>query len=408
MDIGKYLHELLLENETVIVPGFGAFVSNYKPAEIKEGNNEMTPPSKEIVFNPKIRNNDGLLVGYVAEKQAISHFDALRIIEKGRENIIYQLDKGERVVLENIGSLSRDEENEIGFEAQIEGNLLLDAFGLETVSLDGKGTGKEVRGEIVAAIPVEGAISGGGAEATCAEEEMPGGEKIEGDQEKGEKPGKGIDGEAGALKGEEPGSEGAQRIEMAEGAAVTENTPGLVFEDQPEAQLEERSGRRGWLWPMLIVIPLIFAGFFLVKDKIFPNQGYEIIFHEDTHVGEPQQSPQAGGTVADPVAMDSVQSLPADNTLRETEAGGMPVETTGSVETKYYLVGGSFKEQENVDKFLEQFDVEGYDPFLLGKRGNYFIVAIGKYSSERDAVRARDTFMKKSPDSGIWVYKDKQ
>ena len=51
MNIGKYVHELLLENDTVIIPGFGAFISNYKPAEIDEETNELKPPAKEVTFN---------------------------------------------------------------------------------------------------------------------------------------------------------------------------------------------------------------------------------------------------------------------------------------------------------------------------------------------------------------------
>jgi len=83
---------------------------------------------------------------------------------------------------------------------------------------------------------------------------------------------------------------------------------------------------------------------------------------------------------------------------------------SGTVEpgtSKFYLVAGSFKEQENVDKFMGQFDAEGYEPFLLGKRGNFFIVALGAYPTEREAVIARDAFMKKNPGAGIWVFEDK-
>ena len=88
VDFGKIIHELLLENEIVIIPGFGAFVSEYKPAEISVDSDEIKPPSKTVLFNQQIRNNDGLLVGYVGETKRISHFDALKRIEKEREKIL--------------------------------------------------------------------------------------------------------------------------------------------------------------------------------------------------------------------------------------------------------------------------------------------------------------------------------
>ena len=133
MNIGKYIHQLLLENDTVIIPGFGAFISKYKPAELNNDTNELKPPSKTISFNQQIRNNDALLVGKVAEGEVISHFDALTAIEKERENIIYQLDKGDKFLLDEIGELFLNEQNEIQLIPIEKDNLLLDSFGLESV-----------------------------------------------------------------------------------------------------------------------------------------------------------------------------------------------------------------------------------------------------------------------------------
>ena len=77
MNIGKYIYLLLPEHDTVIVPGLGAFVSSYKSAQVDEQSGEMVPPSKEIYFEPKIKNNDGLLVGKIAgdihNKLSFSH-----------------------------------------------------------------------------------------------------------------------------------------------------------------------------------------------------------------------------------------------------------------------------------------------------------------------------------------------
>jgi len=133
--LGKYIQNLLQENETVIVPGFGAFVSVYKPAEIDEQSDKIKPPSKAITFNPKIRNNDSLLVDAIANKDGISHFEALKKIEDERDEIIYQLDKGEKVTLENVGGLFLDERNEIQLELSEEKKLFSETFGLKETPL---------------------------------------------------------------------------------------------------------------------------------------------------------------------------------------------------------------------------------------------------------------------------------
>ena len=136
MNLGKYIHELLLKNETVIIPGFGAFTSIYKPSETDEEKEVLKPPSKIIGFDPQIRNNDGLLVGKVAEEEEISHFDALKRIEKERENILHYLDKIGRKTLEGTGELFYDENREINFTPVLDENLLLESYGLEPISLN--------------------------------------------------------------------------------------------------------------------------------------------------------------------------------------------------------------------------------------------------------------------------------
>ncbi len=135
MNIGHYIRLLLPEHETVIIPGMGAFISAYKPAQIDEQSGEMMPPSREISFEPRIRNNDGLLAGTIAQEEGISLTQAYQELNNEREEMIYLLDKGEQVVLENLGVLYYNTDREIRFTSSGKDNLLLDAYGLETASL---------------------------------------------------------------------------------------------------------------------------------------------------------------------------------------------------------------------------------------------------------------------------------
>ncbi len=63
MEISQYIKELLILNDCVIIPEFGGFVANYKPATIE--NNQFFPPAKEIAFNNKLVSNDGLLIKHI-------------------------------------------------------------------------------------------------------------------------------------------------------------------------------------------------------------------------------------------------------------------------------------------------------------------------------------------------------
>ena len=56
--IDKHINELLYNHDCVIVPEFGGFVTNYASAKIHPVQHTFTPPSKNIVFNKNLKNND--------------------------------------------------------------------------------------------------------------------------------------------------------------------------------------------------------------------------------------------------------------------------------------------------------------------------------------------------------------
>lgn len=135
MEIKDYISSLLYDNDCVIIPGFGAFVSEYKPAYMNESGEVLFPPSKEISFDSKLKNNDGLLMNSISASEGISSNAALKRIEEFRDNILFRLEKGEVVELEGLGSIKLDESRKAVFESETDKNFLLDAFGLNPASL---------------------------------------------------------------------------------------------------------------------------------------------------------------------------------------------------------------------------------------------------------------------------------
>lgn len=138
MKLSHYIKELLFEHEYVIIPGFGAFVSHYKPACYNEEKSVYHAPSKDITFNAKLKNNDGLLIKYISETEGITDLSANNKIERERENMLYKLDNGEKVEIVGVGTLFMDDNKQILFDSAPEGNLLIDSFGLESTSLHGE------------------------------------------------------------------------------------------------------------------------------------------------------------------------------------------------------------------------------------------------------------------------------
>src|SRR5690606_7656533 len=81
MAIATYISDLLYRYECVIVPGFGAFITQYHSAQINAETHELFPPQKTLSFNGQLLKNDGLLANHIAEVEKIPYGAALEKIE---------------------------------------------------------------------------------------------------------------------------------------------------------------------------------------------------------------------------------------------------------------------------------------------------------------------------------------
>ena len=125
----NYLIELLKDNECVIVPEFGAFISQRRSATIDYANHRFMPPYKELVFNNKLTNNDDLLLNYIMQKENITKDEALDKIQQFVNQRAAILDVNFELELEGLGKL-RNFSGDYVFETKKDINILGDAFGL--------------------------------------------------------------------------------------------------------------------------------------------------------------------------------------------------------------------------------------------------------------------------------------
>lgn len=376
MDFGKYIHELLLENEVVIVPGFGAFVSEYKPAEISDDSDEIKPPSKIVSFNQQIRNNDGLLVGLVAEKSRISHFDALKRIEKERENILYKLDSGEQVEVEEVGVLFYAEGNTIAFKAEEDENLLLDSFGLETTTI---AVEEEPEKEVPVVVPPLN-VKGNSEEVIVEEKHIEEKEPTEAPEQANE-----------VIKEPEPVLITAPKLKQA-----------VSVEKEPE----EKKKKGGWLWLLLVLIPLIAVSVFIfMKNKKSEDPNTIEKDNTEIQIVEKPAVVFQDSTKIDSLQLDTIDSVKViEQDSVEVVPGKQKLEI--NTETpKYYLVGGSFSVEENAETYLNELKAKGFDAFHVGKKGRFFIIGIATYDTFGQAEKAKKEYMTNNPGSEVWVYK---
>jgi len=133
MNLSKYIAELLVKNNCVIVPNFGGFIANYNPAIIDELRHKIYPPSKRVLFNSNLLNNDGLLANYVSTQISKTYSESLVLIDEASARWKIQLNNGARVSIGEVGFLY-ESDNKIQFEQNREFNLYLGAYGLSAVN----------------------------------------------------------------------------------------------------------------------------------------------------------------------------------------------------------------------------------------------------------------------------------
>lgn len=135
MNIANHIQDLLYRYECVILPGFGAFLSQRQSAFIEEGSGSFHPPRKVLSFNSQLSKNDGLLANFIAETEKTTYSQANQQIAEFVENLEQSLREEDMVNLEHIGIFSYSKEEKIQFQPLEKSNFLTDSFGLESIGL---------------------------------------------------------------------------------------------------------------------------------------------------------------------------------------------------------------------------------------------------------------------------------
>lgn len=130
MQLQTYISDLLYRYNCVIIPDFGAFITQRVSAEVNSTNHTFLAPKKALLFNEQIKNNDGLLTQYIADVEQIPFEIAAQKINKQVQRFKSTLIEGETLYFENIGDLVLNESSKINFTPNYSVNYLTEAFGL--------------------------------------------------------------------------------------------------------------------------------------------------------------------------------------------------------------------------------------------------------------------------------------
>jgi nucleoid DNA-binding protein len=302
VEISQYIKELLLLNDCVIIPEFGGFVANYKPATIE--NNQFFPPTKEIAFNNKLISNDGLLVNYISEAEGVDYFNAKQKLDSFVEETMLNLERNRNVYFDGVGYLHFDSRENLQFEPQLKQNLLVESYGLQNFSYE-----------------------------KLYQRQMP-------------KP--------------------AIKVEYREPIPV-------IFQQRK-------------LKKLVIAIPLLIA-----MALIPMKHNNEYLSKSDMGMWETLMQ----STPATPIP------APEQNL---TENIASVAEATKTEQFKYFIIGGSFKSEENANKYIQQLKEQGYSGQNLGVFNGLNRVAMKGFGTMKEAQKELNSLLSKNPSSGVWIH----
>jgi hypothetical protein len=135
VNLSPIIREFLLTNEKLVIPGFGALINIYHPAELNKTTNTLEPPSKEIRFDARQKYDDRQLAEIIINKLDMDETRAIEIINNFVHTLEEQINNEGSALIEDVGSFSKEPSGYLTFQPQDEFINLTGTFGLTQFNL---------------------------------------------------------------------------------------------------------------------------------------------------------------------------------------------------------------------------------------------------------------------------------
>lgn len=354
IELERHIEILLLNNDCVIVPNLGGFVAHHREAYY-DGNDQLfLPPLRTIGFNPKLHLNDSLLAQSYIEAYDISYPDAMNRIEEEVNELKQTLENEGSYELNDIGTLSLNEDGHYEFMPCEAGILTPSLYGLSSFDMECVESTAEETAEIVSMEP----------QMTAEEKPMI----------------------PAAVKQEEPEEKQPRTITirvstLRNAAAIAAAVLALFLITTPLGR-DSKAGfsfsdfEKSWLYRIM------------PKEKTTTTTDAKL---------QPEQTVKQETTTENAPAV-SVQ------------APAIPQEVVAPAAPQHYwsIVLASKVSMKNAKAYVEQLTNDGYNlaEILVQKSGNRVIY--GKYTTEKEAYAVLGKMRQQVPFHEAWVYEVKR
>ncbi|WP_299533794.1 SPOR domain-containing protein [Ulvibacterium sp.] len=133
MALEHYITELLYRYTCVVIPGFGAFLTQTKSSVLDTDTHTLHPPTKMLSFNEQLTSNDGLLVSYISKVEKTSYEVMSQKVDHVSTEWKRRLRNNEKLELPHIGELWLNENSKVQFQPSAQVNYLTTSFGFSSL-----------------------------------------------------------------------------------------------------------------------------------------------------------------------------------------------------------------------------------------------------------------------------------
>ena len=133
--LNLHLAFLLFQEDSISVHGLGTFSVRRYGAEIQLPAGLILPPARRVSFSPQADFTSPSLVAHLQHIEGLDEAGVASAISAATAEYRRVLDRGDRLVLQGIGSLRRIE-SQWTFKASLEANFLSSSFGLPMFRMD--------------------------------------------------------------------------------------------------------------------------------------------------------------------------------------------------------------------------------------------------------------------------------
>ncbi len=133
MEIKSIIREVLTHNDFVSLPGIGSFIQKYEPARLSSDGTALQPPRQTVTFDSTRVFNDEAIENYICKTTGVNHTKAAEQLAGFIEIIRDELNKGNEITFQNVGSLKKDPSGVYQFKQAPSEEFASHTYGLTSV-----------------------------------------------------------------------------------------------------------------------------------------------------------------------------------------------------------------------------------------------------------------------------------